>query len=205
MIIVHHLEESRSLRVLWLLEELGLDYEVRHYKRDPVTRLAPPALRAIHPLGKSPIVVDGDSVMAETGAIIEYLIDRYGNSGLRPPPDTPQRLRYVYWLHYAEGSAMPPLLLGLVTARLGDAAKPVRPFIFAQIKLHFDYVEAELAKSPWFAGDELTGADIMMSFPLERAARLKDADAWPHILDFVDRIHSRAAYRRAAERGEPEN
>jgi glutathione S-transferase len=202
MITVHHLEESRSLRVLWLLEELDLPYEVRRYKRDPVTRLAPPELRAIHPLGKSPIVVDGDAVMAETGAIVEYLIDRYGEGRLRPPPDTPERLRYTYWLHYAEGSAMPPLLLGLVTGRLGEAAKPALGFVLAQIKLHFDYVDAELAKSPWFAGDELTGADIMMSFPLERAAGLKGSDARPHILDFVSRIRARPAYSRAEARGE---
>jgi glutathione S-transferase len=204
MIVVHHLEESRSLRVLWLLEELGLDYEVRHYKRDPVTRLGPPELRAIHPLGKSPIIVDGGAVMAETGAIVEYLIDRYGNGRLRPPPNTPERLRYSYWLHYAEGSAMPPLLTGLVTARLGEAAKPVLPYVSAQIKLHFDYVDSELAQSPWLAGGELTGADIMMSFPLERAARLKQATSWPHICDFVDRIRSRPAYIRAAARGDGE-
>jgi glutathione S-transferase len=204
MIVVHHLEESRSLRVLWLLEELGLEYEVRRYKRDPVTRLAPPELRAIHPLGKSPIVVDGDAVMAETGAIVEYLIDRYGAGRLRPPADTPERLRYTYWLHYAEGSAMPPLLLGLVAGRLGEAAKPAMGFVLAQIKLHFDYVDAELAKSPWFAGDGLTGADIMMSFPLERVAQFKDSSARPHILDFVERIRSRGAYVRAASRGEAE-
>jgi glutathione S-transferase len=204
MITVHHLEESRSLRVLWLLEELGLDYEVRHYKRDPVTRLGPPELRAIHALGKSPILVDGSAVMAETGAIVEYLIDKYGEGRLRPPPATPERLKYTYWLHYAEGSAMPPLLIGLVAGRLGEAAKPAMPFVSAQIKLHFDYVDDELAKSRWFAGDEVSGADIMMSFPLERAARLKDAGERPHILDFVARIRSRPAYTRATARGEGE-
>jgi glutathione S-transferase len=202
LIVVHHLEDSRSLRVLWLLEELGLDYEVRHYRRDPVTRLGPPELRAIHALGKSPIVVDGEAVMAETGAIVEYLVDRYGGGRLRPPAGTPERLRYTYWLHYVEGSAMPPLLLGLVTGRLGEAAKPVQPFVSAQIKLHFDYVEAELAKSQWLTGDELTGADIMMSFPLERVARLKDAAERPHILRFVERIQLRPAHVRAIERGE---
>jgi len=204
MIVVHHLEDSRSLRVLWLLEELGLDYEVRHYKRDPVTRLGPPELRAIHPLGKSPIVVDGGEVIAETGAIVEYLVDRYGQGRLRPPPNTPERLRYAYWLHYAEGSAMPPLLTRLVAARLGDAAKPALPYISAQIKLHFDYVDSELARSPWFAGEELTGADIMMSFPIERAARLAEAAAWPRLRDFVDRIRSRPAHQRAAARGDGE-
>jgi glutathione S-transferase len=204
MITVHHLEDSRSQRVLWLLEELEIDYEVRRYKRDPVTRLGPAELRAVHPLGKSPIVVDGDLVIAETGAIVEYLIDRYGDGRLRPPAGTPERMRYTYWLHYAEGSAMPPLLVALVAARLGEAAKPALPYVSAQIKLHFDYVEAELAKSPWFAGDELTGADVMMSFPLSRAARLKEAAAWPRIRDFVDRIKSRPAYRRAAARGDGE-
>jgi glutathione S-transferase len=201
-VIVHHLEDSRSLRVLWLLEELGLNYEVRHYKRDPITRLAPPELRAIHPLGKSPIVVDEGGVVAETGAVVEYLIDRYGDGRLRPREGTPARLRYRYWLHYAEGSAMPPLLIGLVAGRLGEAAKPALAYVTAQIKLHFDYVEGELAASRWFAGDELTGADIMMSFPLERAARLKDADTRPNILDFVARIRSRPAYIRAMSRGE---
>jgi glutathione S-transferase len=205
MIIVHHLEESRSLRVLWLLEELELDYDVRHYKRDPATRLAPPELREIHPLGKSPIVVDDGEVLAETGAVVEYLIDRYGRDRLRPDAATPQRRRYSYWLHYAEGSAMPPLLMGLVLGRGGEAAKPAMNFVAAQIKLHFDYVDAELAKSNWFAGDEFSAADIMMSFPLERAARLKDASTRPRIVDFVDRIRSRAAYKRAVSRGEAED
>jgi glutathione S-transferase len=201
LIIVHHLEDSRSLRILWLLEELGLDYEVRYYKRDPVTRLAPPELRNIHPLGKSPIVVvDNGPAMAETGAIVEYLVERYGEGRLRPPAGTPERLRYTYWMHYAEGSAMPPLLLGLVTGRLGEAAKPALPFVSAQIKLHFDYIDSELAKSPWLAGNDLSGADIMMSFPLERAAKLKDADTRPHILDFVKRIEERPGYTRALAR-----
>jgi glutathione S-transferase len=202
MIVVHHLEESRSLRVLWLLEELGLDYKVRHYRRDPATRLGPPELRAIHPLGKSPLVVIGGTVLAETGAIVEYLIDRYGEGRLRPPPETLERLRYTYWMHYAEGSAMPPLLVGLVAGRLGEAAKPALAYVAGEIKLHFDYVDGELAKSRWFAGDELTGADIMMSFPLERAARLKDATGRPHIADFVARIRTRAAYIRAVSRGD---
>src|SRR5579863_3620482 len=187
MITVHHLNNSRSQRVLWLLEELGVAYEVKRYERDAKTMLAPAALLAVHPLGKSPVIVDGTVTVAESGAIVEYLIDRYGEGRLRPPPGTPERLRYTYWLHYAEGSAMPPLLLGLVAGRLGEAAKPALPYVSAQIKLHFDYVEAELAQSPWLAGVELTGADIMMSFPLERAARLSESVAWPRILDFVQR------------------
>jgi glutathione S-transferase len=201
LIVVHHLQDSRSLRILWLLEELGLDYEVRYYKRDPATRLAPPELRNIHPLGKSPIlVIDNGPAMAETGAIVEYLVDRYGEGRLRPPAGTPERLRYTYWLHYAEGSAMPPLLLGLITGRLGEAAKPALPFVSAQIKLHFDYIDSELAKSPWLAGEDLSGADIMMSFPLERASKLRDADTRPHILDFVKRIEKRPGYARAVAR-----
>jgi glutathione S-transferase len=204
MIVVHHLEDSRSQRVLWLLEELDVEYDVRRYKRDPVTRLGPPELRAVHPLGKSPIIVDGDLVIAETGAIVEYLIERYGDGRLRPAANTPERMRYVYWLHYAEGSAMPPLLVGLVARRLGEAAKPALPYVSAQIKLHFDYVEAELAKSLWFVGDQLTGADIMMSFPVSRAAQLNEAVAWPRIRDFVDRVKSRPTYRRAAARGDGE-
>jgi glutathione S-transferase len=203
LIVVHHLQDSRSLRILWLLEELGLDYEVRYYKRDPATRLAPPELRNIHPLGKSPIlVIDNGPAMAETGAIVEYLVDRYGEGRLRPPAGTPERLRYTYWLHYAEGSAMPPLLLGLITGRLGEAAKPALPFVSAQIKLHFDYIDSELAKSPWLAGEDLSGADIMMSFPLERASKLRDADTRPHILDFVKRIEKRPDYARAVARTE---
>jgi glutathione S-transferase len=201
LIVVHHLQDSRSLRILWLLEELGLDYEVRYYKRDPATRLAPPELRNIHPLGKSPIlVIDNGPAMAETGAIVEYLVDRYGEGRLRPPAGTPERLRYTYWLHYAEGSAMPPLLLGLITGRLGEAAKPALPFVSAQIKLHFDYIDSELAKSPWLAGEDLSGADIMMSFPLERASKLRDADTRPHILDFVKRTEKRPGYARAVAR-----
>jgi glutathione S-transferase len=138
--------------------------------------------------------------MAETGAIVEYLLERYGEGRLRPPAGTPERLRYTYWMHYAEGSAMPPLLLGLVTGRLGEAAKPALPFVSAQIKLHFDYIDSELAKSPWLAGNDLSGADIMMSFPLERASKLKDADTRPHILDFVKRIEERPGYTRALAR-----
>ena len=184
MITVHHLNNSRSQRVLWLLEELGLEYQVERYQRDPVTMLAPPALRAVHPLGKSPVISDDGLVVAESGAIIEYLVGRYGAGRLVPPPGTAQRLRYTYWLHYAEGSAMPPLLLQLVFAKLAAAPVPffVRPvvraivkaardsFIDPQTKLHLDFIEAELGKATWFVADEFTAADIQMSFPLEAAA-----------------------------------
>jgi glutathione S-transferase len=201
MLTVHHLNNSRSQRVLWLLEELGVPYEIVRYQRHPDMR-APAELRAIHPLGKSPVITDQGHTIAESGAIIEYILDTYGEGRLIPPPKTPERLRYSYWMHYAEGSAMPPLLLGLVTGRLGEAAKPALPFVMAQIKLHFDYIEAELAKSPWLAGEALSGADIMMSFPLERAAKLKDAGERPHILGFVERIASRPAYARAVSRSD---
>jgi glutathione S-transferase len=218
MIIVHHLNNSRSQRVLWLLEELGVPYEVKRYQRDPATMLAPPALFAVHPLGKSPVIVDGAVTVAESGAIIEYLIDHYGGGRLIPPLGTPERLRYTYWLHYAEGSAMPPLLLKLVFDRVengpvpwpisivarGISATVKKTFIGPQLKLHLDYMEAELAAHPWFAGDEFTAADVQMSFPLEAAASRAGLNASrPHLAAFLDRIHARDAYKRALERGGP--
>jgi len=215
-LIVHHLNESRSQRVLWLLEELELPYEIKRYQRDPQTMFAPASLRAVHPLGKSPVVSDGELVLAESGAIIEYLVERYGNGRLIPPLGSPERLRYRYWLHYAEGSAMPPLLLKLVFDRMERGPAPffVKPllrsiagkvkgaFIEPQLRLHLDYLESELGKSTWFAGSELSAADIQMSFPLE-AARARaglDADR-PHSMAFLQRIHARPAYRRALARG----
>jgi len=215
-LIVHHLNESRSQRVLWLLEELELPYEIKRYQRDPQTMLAPASLRAVHPLGKSPVVSDGELVLAESGAIIEYLVERYGNGRLIPPLGSPERLRYRYWLHYTEGSAMPPLLLKLVFDRMERGPAPffVKPllrsiagkvkgaFIEPQLRLHLDYLESELGKSTWFAGSELSAADIQMSFPLE-AARARaglDADR-PHSMAFLQRIHARPAYRRALARG----
>lgn len=218
MITVHHLNNSRSQRVLWLLEELDVGYEVRRYERDPATMLAPASLRAVHPLGKSPVITDGDRVVAESGAIIEYLLERYGNGRLVPAPGTPERLRHTYWLHYAEGSAMPPLLLKLVFDRLPRARMPalVRPvarriaqgamdaFVGPQLRLHLDYMEGELGRSAWFAGDEFTAADIQMSFPVEAAAaRGVLGDARPRLRRFLERIHARPAYGRALERGGP--
>ena len=214
MIVVHHLNNSRSQRVLWLLEELGVPYEVRKYQRDPVTLLAPPELRKIHPLGKAPVVVDGGEVLAESGAIIEYFVEKHGR--LAPPPGTPEWRRYRYWMHYAEGSAMPPLLLKLVFDRLEKAQAPffVRPvmrgiaakakdgFVLPQINLHLDWMESELGRGPWFAGSELTAADIQMSFPLEAAASRGGLnDSRPRLMDFLARIHARPAYQRAVERG----
>jgi len=218
MITVHHLENSRSQRVLWLLEELAVPYEVKRYDRDPKTMLAPPALLAVHPLGKSPVIVDGAVTVAESGAIVEYLVDRYGGGRLIPAAGTPERLRYTYWLHYAEGSAMPPLLLKLIFDRVAQGPVPwpisviarriagavQESFIGPQLKRHFDYMEAELAARPWFAGDEFTAADVQMSFPLEAAAARGVVDAGrPHLTAFLARIHARPAYQRALERGGP--
>jgi glutathione S-transferase len=218
MITVHHLENSRSQRVLWLLEELGLPYEVKRYDRNPKTMLAPPELRAIHPLGKSPVITDGDLTLAESGAIIEYLVDRYGAGKLAPPAGTPQRLRYSYWLHYAEGSAMPPLLLKLVFTQVPRAPKlgllrPIvrriadgvkKSFVEPQIRLHLDYLEGELGKSTWFAGPDFSAADIQMSFPIEAASARGGLDATrPRLWEFLARIHERPAYGRALERGGP--
>ena len=216
MITVHHLNHSRSQRILWLLEELGLDYEIKRYERDPQTMLAPPSLRAVHPLGKSPVITDSDLVIAESGAIVDYLIERYGAGRLAPAAGTADRLRYTYWLHYAEGSAMSPLLLKLVFDKIETAPMPffVKPiakaisgkakssFIEPQIRQHLDYLEAELGKGEWFAGREFTGADIQLSFPLEAAAARGGLDASrPRLIDFLKRIHARPAYQRAIERG----
>jgi len=218
MIMVHHLNRSRSQRLLWLMEELGVPYEVKRYERDAKTMLAPPELLAVHPLGKSPVIVDGTVTVAESGAIVEYLIDRYGNGRLRPPAGTPERLRYTYWLHYAEGSAMPPLLLKLVFDRVANGPVPwpisvvarriagtvTDSFIGPQLKLHLDYMEAELAAQTWFAGGEFTAADVQMSFPLEAAAARAGLNASrPRLMAFLDRIHARDAYKRALERGGP--
>lgn len=216
MITVHHLNHSRSQRILWLLEELGLEYDIKRYQRDPKTMLAPASLRAVHPLGKSPVITDGDLTIAESGAIVDYLIERYGAGRLAPAAGTAERLRYTYWLHYAEGSAMSPLLLKLVFDKIETAPMPffVKPiakaisaktkssFIEPQIRQHLDYLEAELGKSQWFAGGEFSGADIQLSFPLEAAAARGGLDAGrPRLLDFLKRIHARPAYQRAIERG----
>ncbi|HZX71605.1 MAG TPA: glutathione S-transferase [Rhodanobacter sp.] len=216
MITLHHLNNSRSQRILWLLEELGVPYEIRRYQRDPKTMLAPPELRLVHPLGKSPVITDGELTLAESGAIIEYLAERYGNGKLLPAAGTRERLRCSYWLHYAEGSAMPPLLLKLVLNRVrttpapffvkpiarGIADKVDRTFTDPQLKLHLDYLEAELGAHEWFVGDSLSAADIQLSFPLEAfAARGGLGSNYPRLDAFLQRIHARPAYRRALERG----
>lgn len=217
MIKVHHLNDSRSQRVLWLLEELGVAYEVVRYQRNPATRLAPPELAAIHPLGKSPVIEDGDIRVAETGAIVEYLLDAYGEGRLRPASRTEEARRFTYWLHYAEGSAMPPLLLSLVFNLLPKRSPGlIRPIVKAvsdktiatlvapQLRAAIGFWEAELTRSDWFAGDQFTAADIMMSFPVEAgAARAFNVEDQPRLKAFLSRIHSRPAYQRALERGGP--
>ncbi len=216
MLTVHHLDNSRSQRVLWLLEELGTPYEIKFYKRGADMR-APKELRAIHPLGKSPVVTDGNSTIAESGAIVQYIVETYGEGRLIPPPSTPERLRYNYWLHYAEGSAMPPLLQKLVFSLLPSRATLLmRPVVSVvskrllanlvdpQLKQHMDFWESELGKSAWFAGDAFTAADIQMSFPLEGAASYAGLrDGRPKAAAFLDAIHARPAYQRALERGGP--
>ena len=218
MITVHHLNNSRSQRILWLLEELGLPYEIKKYQRDPKTMLAPPELRAVHPLGKSPVVSDGDTVIAESGAIIEYMVERQGGAQLVPPAGTADKRRYTYFLHYAEGSAMPPLLMKLVFDRIETAPMPffVKPvarsiaqkvkgsFIMPQILQHLAFLESELGKSTWFAGEEFTAADIQLSFVIEAAASRGGLDEkYPKLNAFLQRIHARPAYQRALERGGP--
>jgi glutathione S-transferase len=217
MIVVHHLENSRSQRVLWLLEELGLPYEIRRYARDKQTLLAPPELQRVHPLGKSPVVVDGEDTLAESGAIIEYLVERHGGGRLAPPAGSKARLHYTYWLHFAEGSAMPPLLMKLVFDRVRQApmpffVKPVargianqvtRNFIAPNLERQYAFMESELTARPWFAGSEFSAADIQMSFPIEAAAArggLNDGHH-PRLMQWLERIHARPAYGRALERG----
>ena len=208
MIVVHHLENSRSQRVLWMLEELGLPHEVRRYERDKETMLAPPELRAVHPLGKSPVIEDMTAAgttrtVAETGAIVEYLVEK-ADGRLGPPAHRDAALRYRFWLHYAEGSMMPPLLLKLVVGRIpvvgGQVAKRIQPMI----DRHLDYVESELAQRPWFAGDVMTAADIMMSFPLEAARSRGGLDGTrPATIAWLDKVHARPAYQAALARGGP--
>ena len=216
MIIVHHLNNSRSQRILWLLEELGLDYEVQRYERDKTTMRAPASLRAVHPLGKSPVVTDGDVVVAESGAIVEYLVEHYGKGRLIPAAGSADRLRYSYWLHFAEGTAMTPLLMKLVFNRVETGPMPffVRPiakkiagtvktsYIDPEITQQLNYMEKEIARTGWFAGKSFSAADIQMSFPLEAAASRGGLDVrYPKLTDFLQRIHARPAYKRALDRG----
>lgn len=218
MITVHHLDNSRSQRVLWLLEELGVPYEIQHYKRDPETMLAPASLRQVHALGKSPVVTDGDATVAESGAIIEYLIERHGQGRLVPAAGSPERLRYTYWLHFAEGSAMSPLLMKLVFDKVATSPMPffVKPiaraisakvlssFVTPNLERQLDFMEGELGRSTWFAGKDFSAADVQMSFPIEAAAQRARLNASrPRLMSYLERIHARPAFKAALERGGP--
>jgi glutathione S-transferase len=203
MILVHHLENSRSQRILWLLEELDLPYEIRRYERERKTMLAPPELRRVHPLGKSPVIEDEGLAIAETGAIVEYLVEKAGGR-LGPPPRRDSVLRYRHFLHYAEGSMMPPLLALLVVNRLGLLGRSARAPVQKMLDTHLDWLESELAGRDWFAGDAFTAADVMMSFPLEASRRRAGLDeSRPHLIDWLERIHARPAYSAALRRGGP--
>lgn len=216
MLTVHHLNNSRSQRVLWLLEELGTPYEIVKYERDPKTMLAPPELMKVHPLGKSPVITDGGTTVAESGAIIEYIVDQYGDGKFTPSKGTPEYLRCRYYMHYAEGSLMPFLLMKLVFGRVRSAPVPffIKPivkkvaanvedsFIHPNLERHTAFIEAELGKSKWFAGDDLTSADFQMLYPMEAIAA-RWPSAGPRIKDWVERAHARPAYKRAEEKGGP--
>jgi glutathione S-transferase len=201
MLKVHHLTESRSRRILWLLEELGLDYEVLRYERDPRTGFAPPELKAIHPLGKSPLVEEGGRVLAESGAIIETLIRKYGQGRLSPSPEDLDA--YTHWMHYAEGSAMLPIVQSLYLRRLGDAVAPIRPRIESELDNHLDYLEAALQGREYLVGSSLTGADIQMSFVVESAQAFRLLERRPNLRAYLERLHARPAFQRAIERSGP--
>ncbi len=215
-LIVHHLNNSRSQRILWLLEELEVPYEIQHHQRQP-NMLAPPELKKVHALGKSPVVVDDGVVVAESGAIVEYILDKYGHGRLRPLAGTPEFLQYRYWTYYAEGSAMPPLLMRLVFGKIVSQPKPffIQPIvkkiasgvesllIAPNVNANLDFQEKTLAKSSWFAGAQFSAADIMMSFPVEAARHRADLSTRPHLVKFLETIHARPAYKRALERGGP--
>jgi glutathione S-transferase len=201
MLVVHHLNNSRSQRILWLLEELGTPYEIKHYKRMD-NRLAPPELKAVHPLGKSPVITDGGLTVTESGAITEYLIDQAGGR-LRPAPGSADYWAYVQWLHFAEGSAMTPLLLALYTGMLGDAAAPLRPRIDGEIAAHLAYMAGALGEKPFMLGEDLTGADIMLSFVLEASKSRGNLAAHPDLAAYLERLQARPAYVTALEKGGP--
>ncbi|MBJ2242710.1 glutathione S-transferase [Pseudomonas sp. MF6772] len=201
MMIVHHLNNSRSQRILWLLEELGLPYALKRYQRDPKTNLAPPELKAINALGKSPVLEDGSRVVIESGAIVDYLIRRHGQGRLQPDPATAAYDTYVQWLHFAEGSAMLPLMLNLYVGRLGDAGAPLHPRIESELANYLGYLNDALAQSPYLLGEELSGADIQMSFIGEIAKAQGKLPAYPNLAAWVQRFQARPAYRKALEQG----
>ena len=200
-LIVHHLNNSRSQRILWTLEELGVPYEIKHYQRDAVTNLAPPELKAIHPLGKSPLLEDDGILIEESGAIVQYLLDAYGEGRFQPEPGSKDALRHLQFMHFAEGSAMTPILLQLYTSRLGEAAAPLQPRIQEQLSSHFAYLENELSPSGHFIGDDWTGADFMLSFPAEIAVMQGQGAAYPKLSAFVAAAHARPAWQIAREKG----
>ena len=202
-ITVHHLNNSRSQRILWLLEELNVPYDIQHYARDAVTNLAPEALLKMHPLGKSPLIEIAGNVIFESAAIVEFICERHGGAHLVPPRGTDEHIRYLEWLHFSEGSAMTPILLNLYTARLGEAAAPLHPRIDQQLESHFHFMEDSLKATGWFVGDGLSGADIMMSFPAEAAVKMGRAANRPNLTKFVETIHARPAFQRALEKGGP--
>ena len=201
MIEVHHLNNSRSQRVLWALEELGLDYRIVPHQRDPQTNLSPDSLKAVHPLGKSPVLSDGGRMYIESGAILDYIVRTYGKGRLAPPESSPDYQRYVEWMHFAEGSAMLPVMLKLYSARLGEAGAPLLPRIHGEIENNFGFLDSELADHDYFVGDDLTAADIQLSFVIQAARMLYTLDKFPNLAAFLQRIQARPAYRRAIERG----
>jgi glutathione S-transferase len=203
MLIVHHLNDSRSQRILWLLEELSVPYEIQRYQRDAQTRLAPPELKAIHPLGKSPVISDNGRVIIESGAIIDYIIRHHGGGRLQPDPSSPAYDDYVQWLHFAEGSAMLPMLLKLYVSRLGEAGAPLSPRIESEIANHLGYMNSMLAGRDYLLGNDLTGADIQLSFVGEIAAGRANRAAYPNVEAWVKRFQARPAYQAALTRGGP--
>lgn len=201
MITVHHLNNSRSQRILWLLEELGLPYAIKRYQRDPKTNLAPPELKAVHPLGKSPVIEDGPHVVIESGAIVDYLIRRHGQGRLQPDPASATYDEYVQWLHFAEGSAMLPLMLNLYVGRLGEAGAPLHPRIESELANYLGYLNDVLARTPYLVGEAISGADIQMSFIGEIAQAQGKLQAYPHLAAWLQRLQARPAYRKAVEQG----
>ena len=200
-LIVHHLNNSRSQRILWLLEEIGVPYEIKFYDRDPATNLAPPELVAVHPLGKSPVLEDAGRIVIESAAIAEYICDYHGGEKLVPQRGTDDHVRHLHWMHFAEGSAMTPILLRIYTARLGEAAAPLEARITQQLDSHFAYMESAVSEDGHFVGDTLTAADIMLSFPAEIAIMQGMAPRYPKLANFVNACHDRPAWRRAREKG----
>ena len=201
MLVVHHLNDSRSQRILWLLEELGVPYEIKPYQRDAQTRLAPPELKQVHPLGKSPVITDGGKTIIESGAIIDYVIRRYGKGRMQPAPETAAYDEYVQWMHYAEGSAMLPLMLNLYAARLGDGAAPLMPRVEGEIANHLAYIDGALKGRQFLVGDTLSGADIQMSFVGEVAGAFGKRAQYPNLDAWTKRLHERPAYKKAIEKG----